>query len=400
MSAVVILGDVHVGKSVSIGKSGIGTALNSRVIDQINLLDWTLDQALDQHSEDIIITGDIFEDPKPHPSLICLFIDWVQKCKAYGVRVHAIMGNHDAFRTGTFYISPLDILSHSEMSNFYLYKDIDTITIDSTSFTLMPFRDRKSFSCDSNSAALELLHDSLRYELAYIPITYTKVLIGHFALEGSIPVGDEIDDITNELFCPLTMFQGYDYVWMGHVHKPQVMQKKPYIAHIGSMDISNFGENEQEKYIVLFDTEDLSFKEIKLPTRPLTKVNIVIPKDTVDTTQFVLDELAKEDFTLDNAIVRLEISLAAPELSSVDRSKIEKFIYSKGVFNISGFSESKKIALIKKDDVDIDTTMDPATAIKKWADKRYANPDDENKKKKHIEISMDLLSQLKNESKE
>lgn len=402
MSTVIILGDVHIGKGTSIGKSGIGTALNSRVIDQGNLLDWTLDQALESNSEHIIITGDIFEDPKPHPSLICLFIDWVTKCGTHGVQVHAIMGNHDALRTGNFYVSPLDILSHSEIENFHLYKDINTIIVDSTAFTLMPFRDRKSFSCDTNAIAVGLLHNSLEYELAYMPLTYTKVLVGHFAIEGSIPVGDEIDDIANELFCPLTMFKGYDFVWMGHVHKPQVMQKKsPYIAHIGSMDISNFGENEQEKYIVLFDTDDLSFQEIKLPTRPLTKVNISIPKDTVDTTQYVLDELAKENIAFDNAIVRLEISLMSSDLGSVDRSKIEKFIYNQGVFNISGFSESKKMAMIKKDAGEaIDTTMDPTTAIKKWADKKYPDTLDENKKKKYVEISMSLLSQLKNEGKE
>jgi exonuclease SbcD len=267
---------------------------------------------------------------------------------------------------------------------------------------MMPFRDRKSFSCDSNAAAVALLQDSLHYELASIPTTYSKVLIGHFALEGSIPVGDEIDDIANELFCPLTMFKGYDYVWMGHVHKPQVMSKSPYIAHIGSMDVSNFGESEQSKIIVIFDTEDLSFKEVKLPTRPLTKIVIAVPKDTADTTQFVLDLLEKEKYIFDKAIVRLEISLLSPDLSSVDRSKIEKFIYKKGVFNISGFSESKKLALIIKDeaDISIDTTLDAGSAIKKWADKRYPDELDGLKKNKFMEISLSLLAQLKNESKE
>jgi hypothetical protein len=45
MQSVIILGDVHLGKSVAIGKTGIGANLNSRVVDQTNLLDWTLDQA-------------------------------------------------------------------------------------------------------------------------------------------------------------------------------------------------------------------------------------------------------------------------------------------------------------------------------------------------------------------
>ncbi len=71
--------------------------------------------------------------------------------------------------------------------------------------------------------------------------------------------------------------------------------------------------------------------------------------------------------------------------------------------NISGFSESKKLALIVKDKDDaitIDTNIDVNSAIKKWADKRYTEKTDDDKKKKFIELSLKLIARLKNESKE
>lgn len=230
MSQAIILGDVHLGKSMAIGKVGLGSALNSRIADQLNLLDWTLDQAIEHNADHIIITGDIFEEPKPSPLLITLFIAWLKKCQAHEVYVHIIMGNHDILRSGNVYTSPLDIISEVELENVNIYKNINSICIDSTAFTFLPFRDRKSFNVNSNTQAIKLLQESLVYELAGIPATYKKILVGHLAIEGSIPVGDEIDDLTNELFCPVNMFTGYDYVWMGHVHKPQVMSKTPYIA--------------------------------------------------------------------------------------------------------------------------------------------------------------------------
>ena len=190
MSNAIILGDVHLGKGINIGKSGIGAALNSRIVDQLNLLDWTLDRAVEYHADSIIITGDVFEDPKPAPSLITYFIAWLKKCQVYGVHVHIIRGNHDVFRSGFIYNSPLDIISEVELENVDIYKDIDTIMIDTTAFTFVPFRDRKSFSVASNAEAISLVRDSLVYELAAIPATYHKVLIGHLAIEGSIPVGD------------------------------------------------------------------------------------------------------------------------------------------------------------------------------------------------------------------
>jgi exonuclease SbcD len=394
----IILGDPHVGKGLSIGKSGIGATLNSRIVDQLNLLDWTLERAIEYHVDHIIITGDVFEDPKPLPSLITHFIAWLKKCQVYGIHVHIVMGNHDVFRNGFVYNSTLDIISEVDLDNVDVYKDINTITIGTTAFTLVPYRDRKAFSVPSNAEAIALVRDSLVYELAAIPITYRKVLIGHLAIEGSIPVGDEIDDLTNELFCPLDMFQGYDYVWMGHVHKPQVMQKaNPYIAHIGSMDISNFGETDHKKHIVIFNCdEDNGWIAEDLPTRQLKKVAITVPKDTEDTTAYVLDELKKLG-SVDKAIVRVEIGLGAPELTSVNKSTIEKYLSSQGAFNITGISESRKLALIKKDiNNTIDTKMDVPAAIKTYG-QTYV-PDKE--RPAFIELAMEIHNLYKMEGKE
>lgn len=398
MPHAIILGDVHLGKGTSIGKAGIGSNLNSRIVDQTNLLDWTLDQAMECHADDIIITGDVFEDPKPHPTLIALFISWLKRCQVYDVRVHIIMGNHDLLRSGNSLVSPLDIISEVELDNVSVYKDIDTIMIGTSAFTLIPFRDRKSFGTGTGAEALSIIHDSLVYELASIPVTYDKIVVGHLAIEGSIPVGDEIDDLTNELFCPLDMFQGYNYVWMGHVHKPQVMKKKnPYIAHIGSMDISNFGETDHKKHIVIIDCSDVSSWESRqIPTRQLKKVNITVPKDTKDSTDYVLEELKKLD-SFDKSIVKVEVSLAAPELSSINKSSIEKYLASQGVFNVTNITESKKVALVKRDTTNtIDTKMDVVSAIKTYA-KLYV---DAPVRDSFTKLAIDFYKTYKAEAKE
>lgn len=395
---VIILGDPHVGKSTALGKVGVGSTLNSRIADQLNLLDWTLERAVEHCAEHIIITGDVFEEPKPHPALITMFIAWLKKCQVHDIHVHIIVGNHDILRTGFIYTSPLDIISEVELDKVSVYKDINTIIIGTSAFTLVPFRDRKSFGVSSNAEAISLVRDSLVYELASIPITYRKVLIGHLALEGSIPVGDEIDDLTNELFCPLDMFNGYDYVWMGHVHKPQVMQKeRPYIAHIGSMDISNFGETDHKKHIVVFNcSENNGWFSETLPTRALQKISISVPKDTENPTEYVMDEIKKSGVS-SKSIVRLEVALTSPELKSINKAALEKFLTTQGAFSVTGISESKKATLVKKDDSTIiDTKMDPVVAIKTYADKYI----DDNIRSNFIEFSMDIYNSWKSEAKE
>lgn len=396
ISSVIILGDPHVGKGQNIGKTGLGATLNSRIADQFYLLDWTLEQALEQGSSHIFITGDCFEDTKPHPTLIALFISWLKKCQAHNVHVHIVLGNHDMIRAGSVFTSSLDIISEIDLDNVSVYKNIYTVFIDNTAFTMLPFRDRKSFSVSSNQDALQLIADSLGYELASIPSHYKKVVIGHLAIQGSIPVGDEIDDMTNELFCPMEMFTGYDYVWMGHVHAPQVMHKQhPYVAHIGSMDISNFGETNQKKHIVIVDCNSDSFTEQTLPTRALKKISIIIPKDTDNTTEYVLQELQKTD-NYDQSIVRVEISLASPELIPVNKAEIEAYLTQQGVFNITGISETKKTTVIKRQaSANIDSKMDTPTAIRAYADKHI----EAEQRDSFIELSMEIYHQYKQDEK-
>jgi len=401
MSHTIILGDVHLGKGVNIGRVGVGANLNSRIADQLNLLDWVLDQAHHRDVSNIVITGDIFEEPKPHPSLITMFLAWLKKCQAYNIHVHIILGNHDLLRFGSVFISPLDIISEVELENISVYKDINTIFIGTQAITLLPFRDRKSFSAPTHDEAISLLADQLTYELASIPVTYKKIVVGHLAIEGSIPVGDEIDDLSNELFCPLSMFNGYDYVWMGHVHKPQVMQHKkaPYIAHVGSMDISNFGETDQKKHIIVIhdNASEKFFETVEIPTRPLKKITITVPAATEDTTAYVIKQLEESSQDFSQAIVKVEVSLSDPELQSINKSSVEKYIVSQGAFNITNISESKKIALIKRDDTNtIDTQMDVPAAINKYAD-TYIDAD---MKDAFIEEALDVHNTFLAEAKE
>ena len=363
----IILGDPHIGKSLSIGKTTTGSTLNSRLVDQFNLLDWTLDRALELNAQHIIATGDIFEDPKPPTNLIVLFMGWLKKCSDNGVYVHLIMGNHDILRHGSIYTSPLDIISEADIPGVHVYKDTNTIFIGSAAFTLMPFRDRKSLMCPTNAEAVLVVRDSLVYELASIPHTYYKIAIGHYALEGSLPIGDEIDDLANELLCPLDMFLGYQFVWMGHVHRPQVLSTDPHIAHIGSMDISNFGETNHQKHIVVFDCQEGTWTQEILPTRPLQKMIVSVPKDTDDTTAYVIQQL-QEIGIQEKGIVRVEVSLSSPELTSINKTVIDKFLLSQGTFVVSGISESKKLGLIKKEGGQaMDTKMDVSTAINAYA---------------------------------
>ena len=279
MSAI-ILGDIHLNKSINIGKTGIGSNLNSRLADQFSLLEWTLDQAIKRKINNIITTGDIFEDPRPSPTVISLFIGWLKKCADNDVSIHLIRGNHDTIRSGQHIMSAFDIISSSDMEDIFVYNDIATLEMPGISFTMLPFRDRRSFNTNINLEALSILQKKIKYERCIIDNRNIKIAIGHFAIEGSLPVGDEIADMCNELFIPVDTMKDYDFSFFGHIHKPQVMSKYPYVSHIGSMDLSNFSENTHNKVIAIIDPDKSDVMElVELPCRPLKQISISVPAD-------------------------------------------------------------------------------------------------------------------------
>lgn len=390
MSVNLIVGDPHIGGSLLLGKSGIGSALNSRIVDQITILDWILFQAIDHSALNIILTGDVFDDPRPHPTIIKLFFEWLKKCTDNNISVHIVAGNHDILRSGQFYMSALDIVSAADLDDVFVYKNISTLDTPGVSFTLMPFRDRRSFNLDSNAAALQVLQDKLPYQLAGIDRNNAKIVVGHFAIEGSIPVGNEINDMVNELFCPVSMFKGYDYTWMGHVHKPQILSKLPFVAHVGSMDLSDFSEANHTKVIVVFDSDKSDpYKYLEIPSRPLNQISISVPAEITDTTTFVINEI-KEKYNnkLSKSVIKLNISTNSSDVVSVDRTAIEKCLSEAGSFHTYRINEERKIAPIKQNvSAEIDNTVNESTAIKMYAETNI----DESTKNDFIALASQIV---------
>jgi len=379
MSKVLILGDVHIGKSQNLGKSNIYSSLNSRIIDQKKLLDWVLNKAYEENVFDIIITGDIFEDPSPKYDLINLFIDWLKTAEVYKINVHIILGNHDYTRINNIYYSPLDIIETANIKNTFVYKTPHTLHFKSTSISLFPFCDRKSLFVDSLELAKKEVKSMIDFQYSIIPIKNKSIAIGHFALEGSLYIGDEIDDITNEIILPLNYFE-YDYVWMGHVHKYQELAKNKF--HIGSMDISDFGEQDENKYIIIYDCVNNTYKKEKIPTIKLNKIQI---------------EVSSEDYSelsnlknINNSIVSLEIKYKNG-IKPIGKSKLKEILNKENPYFITNISETKEIKLKEnKKTKEFKSGLKLEDALKKYAEEFV--PKDLNDK--FLKYSKDLINKL------
>ncbi len=392
MAQILVVGDLHLGGSLSLGKQSVGAAFNSRVIDQFNLLDWIYEQASNRNIQHIVLTGDVFDDPRPLHAIIIAFIDWLNKCSAYDMSVHIIAGNHDILRSGQNVISPLDIITAADIEDVFIYKKINTVHLDDMGITFVPFRDRRSFDTDLNSKALATIGNQIAYECNGISNTSTKVLLGHLALEGAIPVGFELGELSNELHCPLSMFQGYDYTLMGHVHKFQIMSKDPVIGHIGSLDISDFGEAGHKKYLAIVDSKS-DIEYIEVPTRPLRSITLTLPAE-VDNAKFIEDALMQTN-GIDRAIVKLSIILPTNSLLAIDKSYFEKLLLKLGAFYVSKISEERTFVSVKKQMAEkLDNAVNEISAIK-----TYASMIDEGIRDEFITTASNIVQEFKETTK-
>lgn len=395
MSKTLIVGDIHIGKGISIGKPNVGNAYNSRIVDQMRLLDWIIDICHINEADRVILTGDIFEEARPEFYLLQIFIDFLKKLELECIDCHIIFGNHDIKRSGNQVSSVLDMISSYDFEHIFCHKSITTINTPGASFTLLPYRDRRGMNVESNNDALKEIEERLSYELLDIPYEDSRVLIGHLALEKSIYVGDEIDDYMNELICPLSMFVGYHYTWMGHVHRPQIMNSNPHIAHIGSLDLSDYGETDHTKILILFDpNSDDKYKEIPVPSRPLRRFKVNIPEN-VDSTEHVIEAIKVHNETLSykNALVKLEFSITG-EQPGVNKKLIEECVYGLGAYYISNISESRNISVVSAEKRElVDNTVDPKSAVKLYASTQTFKDDDE--KSLFIQICNEIIEEQK-----
>lgn len=399
-----ILGDLHIGKGINIGKPAQLGKLNSRIQDQIDLLEWALQYTVNYNLQNIILTGDVYQEPRPHPTVIAIFLKWLKKCEHNNINVHIVMGNHDIIRNGGLTTSALDLVEAAELKAI-VYRDVTNVEFDNFSLLMVPFFDKRMLE-SKDMPPIDILKNKIQSKIS--KSNNIKFVVGHLAIEGSLEIGDEITDSLNELYVPIDIFNEFDYIWMGHIHKPQVLNfKNPYIAHIGSLDRSDFSKSEIEfdKIAIVIDS-NCEFKQIKIPTRTLSHIKIEVPKDK-DSTEFVINNLCLENKkkSLNNSIIRLEIILGGIDQENIDREKIEDYLYNHiGIHHICNISESRALFEIEINPEDsFDSAMEIGHSINKWAETReFFESDDEREKFKKIahECLIDFESKNQKENHE
>ena len=210
------LSDLHIGKRVN---------EVSMVEDQEYILLQIL-QIIDEEKADaVLIAGDVYDKSVPSAEAVTLLDDFLCRLAARKIPVLIISGNHDSPERLAFagrlldangiHISPVYDGDLQPVTLTDEYGDVD--------FWLLPFLKPAHVKRFYPDEGIESYTDALRVALSKTDRDPKKrhVLLTHQFVTGSVTCDSEELSVGGSDNVDASVFEGFDYVALGHIHGPQ-----------------------------------------------------------------------------------------------------------------------------------------------------------------------------------
>jgi len=343
-----IIGDTHFGAGFNLGKIDPESQLNTRLLDFSDTFNRIIDNFLQRGVKLVILTGDIFETRHPTSAQLNVFSRCLTRAVNKGLEIIIVVGNHDQQRTIS--TTTLDVFHSLELDNVSVYSEMGLHTTTDTNgkkvhLFLMPYRDRRMLSADSNSDAIDMIDEelqALRARTLSEDEEHCRIIVGHYMMGKPGEFTDPDAFSINELMIPLSMFEGFDATIMGHVHQHEVVSRDPVIIYSGSMEKVSFGEKLHKKVAIVLDTDDIqNFEIIRSKVRALYEMSFDYTESKKFYKQDITDKIIEDienyskTHNVSNAIVKFSAMVKDNDLYYVNQNRIRSQILSKGVNYLS-----------------------------------------------------------------
>ncbi|CDA37459.1 exonuclease SbcCD D subunit [Clostridium sp. CAG:568] len=266
--------DLHIGKY-------IGTYDLKE--DTEYVLNQVVDTAIRERVEVILISGDVFDRPNPSEEAIKMYVSFLKELLDKNIKVIAISGNHDS---GIRLSAYKDILGKGYFVEGEFNSPMRKVSLNDeygpVNFYMLPFF--TPFIVKSN---LKLEKGLENYDLAMdeiikrenIDTSQRNIILAHQFVAGFKFGGSEEDfsysngdekNVAGVGIISLDKFQNFDYVALGHIHKPQKISRET-IRYSGSLLKYKTSEIDgPDKSVVIIDLKEKGNIEVKLdPIKPL-----------------------------------------------------------------------------------------------------------------------------------
>ena len=228
-------------------------------------------QIVDEEKADaVLIAGDVYDKSVPSAEAVTLFDDFLCRLARRKVPVLIISGNHDSPERLAFGNRLLE-LGGIHMSPVYDGKVQPVTLTDShgeVCFWLLPFLKPAQVKRFYPDAGIETYTDACRVAIEKLEIDREKrnVLLAHQFVTGSLTCESEELSVGGSDNVDAAVFEGFDYVALGHLHGPQnVISNR--LRYCGSPLKYSFSESDHHKSVTVVRLGEKG--ELTLSLRPL-----------------------------------------------------------------------------------------------------------------------------------
>ena len=248
---------------------GMPLKLGTMIEDQQFFLEQLFSIIEDNSVDAVICAGDIYDSSVANAEAIELYSSAITKiCKELRKKMIVIAGNHDS---GARLASGRELL---EMAGLYvsgkIVKDIRPISIGNADIYPIPFFNRDeviAFFPDqkdeiiSQEIATKVVCDHIRERM---DPSRVNVIVSHaYITSAELSDSDRAAQVGQATSVSKDVFEGFDYVALGHIHKPQAITET--IRYSGSPIKYSFGvEETQTKQVLIYDTDSKEIIPVEL----------------------------------------------------------------------------------------------------------------------------------------
>ena len=255
------IADLHLGKRV---------CEYSMLEEQKAVLATIVEQAVTEGARAVLIAGDIYDRPVPPAEAVALFSDFLEQLHRAGIAALMIAGNHDSADRLCF-ASPLLAKQGVHVAGecrgkpevVMLEEEGCRVAVHLLSHfrpaALLPYFNGTRF--ESSEQALRAMLSGIDFGIAD-----RHVLLAHLFVSGSVTSDSELPVIGTVDAVPSEMFSCFDYVALGHLHRPQSFGS---VVYAGSPLCYSFTEVGQQKSAVLLEVTSKGVTTCRLPLVPI-----------------------------------------------------------------------------------------------------------------------------------
>ena len=207
----------------------------------------------------VVIAGDVYDKAMPSEEAVALLDDFLCKLIALEKRpeVFIIYGNHDSAERLSFggrlieksgvHLSPVfnDNVKSVKMTDEY----------GDVSFYLLPFIKPSDVRNAYKDAQVESYTDAVCEAIGHLALDTTQrnVLIAHQFVTDAVRSDSEDVAVGGLDNVNATAFDGFDYVALGHLHRPQAIKGKENMRYCGTPLKYSISEKDDEKGILVVE---------------------------------------------------------------------------------------------------------------------------------------------------